>query len=259
MRIKAVFFDMGGTLEDIRFDRSSRLAATGELLSLLEGEGIHVGRGAEVVLDSIERGCAVYRAHSERAMRELPPAEIWRDYYLADFGLKAEDAERLAERLAWLWETRFYTRSLRPGAHEAVAALKERGYSLGIISNTSSRSQVPAMLEGYGLLGYFACVCLSSVSGVRKPDPAIFREAASLLGVDVSEAAYVGDTVSRDISGAHAAGYALSFKIESFVTRDRDAALPPGCPRPDHVIDDLREIASVLDGIQAPEPQGRRP
>jgi putative hydrolase of the HAD superfamily len=46
----------------------------------------------------------------------------------------------------------------------------------------------------------------STVVGVAKPDPAIFRLALALLDVPPARAIHVGDTPSADVTGARAAG-----------------------------------------------------
>jgi len=42
--------------------------------------------------------------------------------------------------------------------------------------------------------------------GIGKPDPAVFRHALSLVGVEPADAVMIGDTVERDIDGALALG-----------------------------------------------------
>jgi len=258
MKIDAVLFDMGGTLEDIRYDDELRLAATREVLEYLKKNGITLQAAPEAVFAAIIRGCADYRAWSERTLREAPARIVWREWYLREFSLAESDIDRVADGLAVIWETKFHARALRPEARETLSSLKARGYRLGVISNTSSESQVLETLKSYGIADYFACVCLSCVSGIRKPDPRIFHEALSLIGTTPDQTAYVGDTVSRDISGAKAAGYVLAFQIRSFMTAGRDAALPPECPKPDYVVGDLREIVSILDGIGARPAHSRK-
>ncbi len=251
MRIDAVLFDLGGTLEDVRYSPESRLAACASLKRFLKKEGLDLAAEPEALLKAIERGYLAYRAWSERTMTEAPANRVWAEWYLREFDLPRPEIDRVAEGLALIWETEFHSRELRPDARESLEALKARGFRLGVISNTSSESQVLATLGHYGIRDYFDCLCLSCVSGIRKPDPRIFLEALCRLGVAPERAAYVGDTVSRDVSGSKAAGYALAFQIKSFMTAGRDSALPPGCPRPDYVVGELGEIAPILDGLGA--------
>src|SRR5690606_31482170 len=56
---------------------------------------------------------------------------------------------------------------------------------------------------------YFKSVALSSVLGIRKPDPAIYLYAANQAGVDPSECVYVGDNLNRDVTGTRQAGFGM--------------------------------------------------
>jgi putative hydrolase of the HAD superfamily len=58
-------------------------------------------------------------------------------------------------------------------------------------------------------------VALSPVLGIRKPDPAIFLEAARQAGVAPEYCAYVGDNPKRDILGTHNAGFGKAILIIS--------------------------------------------
>lgn len=254
MKIDAVLFDMGGTIEDIRYDDGLRISAARNVIEYLSERGIHLDATPEAVFASIRSGSLDYRAWSERTMQEAPAGRVWREWYLRDYALPESSVEGVADGLAVIWETKFHSRALRPEARKTLEALKSRGYRLGVISNTSSEAQVLGTLDQYGIREFFSCVCLSCVSGIRKPDPRIFREALSLVGTVAERAAYVGDTVSRDVSGSKAAGYALAFQIRSFMTDSRDGALPPDCPRPDYVVGDLFEVVSILDKLQARSP-----
>ena len=46
----------------------------------------------------------------------------------------------------------------------------------------------------------------SAATGAAKPDPAIFRRALGLLGVEANAAVHVGDSLDKDIAGARDAG-----------------------------------------------------
>lgn len=242
---------MGGTIEDISYDPGLRLGGSASVLACLARAGLALPVEAPALLAAIERGSARYRAWSEKTMVEAPAKDVWAEWYLGEFALPRGAIDSLAPELARIWETQFHSRRIRPEARACLEALRDRGYLLGVISNTSSEDQVLGTLEGYGIRQLFDCVCLSCVSGIRKPDPRIFHEACALLGVEASGSAYVGDTVSRDIAGAKAAGYALSFQIPSFMTPSRDSGLGPSSPRPDYLIGGLGEIVTILDGLGA--------
>jgi putative hydrolase of the HAD superfamily len=61
-------------------------------------------------------------------------------------------------------------------------------------------------LQETGLAPLVDGALASAEVGVAKPDPAIFRRALELVGVDARDAWHVGDTPEADIEGARAAG-----------------------------------------------------
>ena len=91
-----------------------------------------------------------------------------------------------------------------PAAAPALAGLKQRGLSLGIISNFDYR--LYAILEGLGLRGYFDSVTISSEAGYAKPAAEVFRAALKRHQVAGGEAVHVGDSEHMDFTGAAAAG-----------------------------------------------------
>jgi putative hydrolase of the HAD superfamily len=56
------------------------------------------------------------------------------------------------------------------------------------------------------LAEYFDAVVVSGDLGIAKPDPSIFEHALEQLGVDAADAVMVGDSMSKDVEGALAAG-----------------------------------------------------
>ena len=89
-------------------------------------------------------------------------------------------------------------------------------------SNTGSLFQVFSTLEKYGVRQYFDEITLSSIVGYRKPHPNIFRIACAQANLDPSECAFVGDTLSRDVVGPRRMGFGRVFKINSFLTKQKD-------------------------------------
>jgi putative hydrolase of the HAD superfamily len=254
MTIDTVLFDMGGTIEDVRYDRTLRLKNLPRILAILAEEGIVLPGGDDFILDTILARNAEYKKWSEETRIESPPTTIWNDWNLRDFSPPADSVEKLSERLAYAWETSFFLRKMRSDAAATVAALRDKGYRLGVISNTSSRTQVFRTLEDYGIEEFFPCVVLSSIEGIRKPHPGIFEAALRATGSAAASTAYVGDTLSRDVIGSKLAGYALAIQIRSFLTAGSDAAVVPGSVQPDHVVAELGEIVGILDRIR----EGRR-
>jgi len=243
-KIRAVVFDMGGTLEDIYYDEASRLAATRGLLELLRRHNLDPQLDLPALYAVITSGLEAYHRWRVATERELPPERVWTEYVFPHHGLPPDRLAAVADELAFFYDNNYYTRVLRPEVPAVLAALHERGLRLAVISNVISRGQVQYGLAAYGLAHYFAAVVTSSGLGWRKPNPRLFWEAARLMGLPPAACAHVGDTVSRDVVGARRAGYGLAIQIKSFLTSKADG--PADVAPPDAVIHDLREIIGLV-------------
>jgi len=85
-----------------------------------------------------------------------------------------------------------------------LAALRQRGFRLGVVSNADGR--VPAALAERGLAQHFSAIIDSHIVGVEKPDPRIFHLALDACGATPAEAMFVGDIYEIDVIGARNAG-----------------------------------------------------
>ncbi|MBI2985786.1 MAG: HAD-IA family hydrolase [Deltaproteobacteria bacterium] len=94
--------------------------------------------------------------------------------------------------------------SLYPETVETLAALKERGLILDVLSNFDSR--LIGILDGLGIASCFDSVLLSSHVGYAKPAPEIFQAALGLHQLNAEEALHVGDSLDKDAAGANSAG-----------------------------------------------------
>ncbi|MDR0451340.1 MAG: HAD family hydrolase [Treponema sp.] len=249
--LKALLFDMGGTLENTARRCECNTACGRKILSYLETHGVRIAMEPEEFMRVCGEKNEEYRRWGTESRRELSPYEIWSRYYLKDFEVDQEKLRIIAENLTNIWERTFYTRSLRKGAPAMLERIRERGLAMGIISNTPSLTHVIENLYETGIHPYFAgCVYLSSLSGCRKPGRAIFVEAAADLGAKPSEAVYVGDTVSRDVRGAREAGYLATIRIASELTAGADAGFNERREEADYLIEDLAEIPGIVDSLR---------
>jgi putative hydrolase of the HAD superfamily len=89
-----------------------------------------------------------------------------------------------------------------------IESLARRGTKLAVISNWDRR--LPEILRQLGLFEAFEAVTVSSIEGVEKPSPDIFRRTLDRLGVDPHEALHVGDSPLEDYDGARGAGLAAA-------------------------------------------------
>jgi putative hydrolase of the HAD superfamily len=244
MKINTVLFDMGGTLENISYDDEIRLKACQEMLGFLKDRSIKLEVSDEVFWKVLRKRNEEYVKWTERTMREAQPFEIWSKWNLKDYNIADNRLKEISEALAAMWEIKFYKRECKKEAPAVLKNLKNRGYQLGIVSNTTSRTQVFNLLKAYGINQYFACISLSSIHGYRKPKASIFLEALDAIGSVPERSAYIGDTVSRDIAGSKAAGFALAIQIKSSLTGLKD--VNAGGISPDYIIENLNELLDIL-------------
>ena len=126
--------------------------------------------------------------------------------------------------------------SLYPETVETLAALKERGLILDVLSNFDSR--LIGILDGLGIASCFDSVLISSQVGYAKPAPEIFQAALGLHRLNAEEALHVGDSLDKDAAGADRAGM-------TGVLLDRNGrGAVDSFPR----IGNLKEILSLIDG-----------
>ena len=236
-RVDAVLFDMGGTLRYRVKDPDMRAQALDDLRRILPYSG-----EPEELHALLRARASQYKVWSQDTLREAPEEELWSKWMWPE-----GDSERisgLGVRLEHLWRATNGRRIARPESLSVVGALAERGYRLGIVSNTTSREAVPMALGDYGLDSYFPVVILSSSCGHRKPGTRIFELATERMGVDPSRCAYVGDRPSRDVLGSKNAGFALSILIYDDLVEVKEPV--EDFPEPDHIIQSLNELLDIL-------------
>jgi putative hydrolase of the HAD superfamily len=242
MTIQTVFFDMGGTIETFWFTRELRLKATPGLRMLLNEAGIDLPLDDEKLLDLVSAGLKRYHDLCIQQLDEYSTDRVWSEFILNGIPFDAVKLAEKSEALMFYIETRFYQRAMRPEIPFVLEEIRQMGLKIGLISNVNSRGQVAYNLKKYGLLDYFDLVVCSSEFGRRKPDPAIFHYAARLLDTPASQCLYVGDRISRDVLGAHRAGFRLAVQIRhDFEHGEEDNGAVP-----DVVIDDMRELVEII-------------
>jgi putative hydrolase of the HAD superfamily len=198
-RPKAVLLDVGGVL---------LLPSHDHMLGALARGGF---TGSSDTLD---------RAHYEGAARLDADAiaegwpNYWRRYidaYITSCEVPDDLREAVHEHLDSEFAVAAVWTQVAPGAREGLRALAETGVRMGIISNADGTIEQQLRDLGLAQVGdgpgvAVECIIDSTVAGVAKPDPAIFRLALDAMGIAPEDAWYVGDTPAFDIAGARAAG-----------------------------------------------------
>jgi len=236
--LRAVLFDLGDTLLDFQpmDTRALFREAARVTYDLLEQRGVE--------LPAFERYTGIYFRGMKWAYfwakvrgREFNSLELLGRFHRR-MGLPADDA--LLRELSWHWYEPV-TRHTRVEAdlRATLAAMREAGLRLGVISNTFVPGFVhDRHLEMEGLLEFFPVRVYSSEVSYRKPDRRIFEAALAKLGVTARETLFVGDLIKTDIVGARRAGMRTALKQPFANLRPHRIA--------DHVIRRISDLAAVL-------------
>lgn len=189
-KIRAVLFDLGGTLVDMRdFPALEDLANRA---------------GLSVDADRLAHWTAEMRDENDRGGDRWSLEEFWRRVVEAAAGRPVPEGQ---------W-TRFYRAAQ---AHEFPAnlfsdvrvcldELRDHGLRLGVLTNHVSEQSARELLARAGVLGYFEAVLASGTERVAKPDPRIFHRGLERLKVAAAETLYVGDQPNTDVRAAVRAG-----------------------------------------------------
>lgn len=92
-----------------------------------------------------------------------------------------------------------------PGAIDVLTMLRDRGISIGIVTNNIADEQRQKM-QRCGMESLVNALITSEEMGVQKPAAAIFHAALDALDIRAVECVMVGDVWATDIIGAQNAG-----------------------------------------------------
>jgi HAD superfamily phosphatase (TIGR01668 family) len=135
---------------------------------------------------------------------------------------------------------------LEEDALPSLKTLREQGYRLGLVSNTSDDENVQQLLDRWGLRPFFETIVTSAGCGIRKPDERIFRLALKHFGVPVEQAAMVGDSLEADILGANQLGiYSIWITRRVSIPDEGELAIQPQA-----VVSSLDQIPGLLAEIE---------
>lgn len=238
--INAVFLDIGNTLRILLEDEAHQTKAKKEIVRLL-------GTDADPIAfcDELNARYKIYRKWAFKNMVEAPEAELWTKWLTPEFA--AEKVAPMALELTYQFRQSMGRRVVADGGREVVIELYNRGYVLGIISNVITSREIPDWLKEDGLEKYFSSVALSSVLGIRKPDPRIYHYATDTAGVKPENSVYVGDNINRDVVGTKEAGFGMVIIVQD----KREAVEPVSVDaQPDLVIQELRELLDIFPPLK---------
>ena len=253
MNIRALLFDVNGTLVDIETDEHME-AAYRAISHFLSYQGI--------LLHRWEVHALYFQIMKEQfaATRETYPefdvVAVWRELLCrqATSYTHAIPAGKLQEMPLFLAELqRGICRKrlcLFPQEQEVLSRLKER-YPMAVVSDAQSAYAVPE-LKSVGIFEYFDPIIISGDFGYRKPEARLFQHALERLGVPGDEAVFIGNDRYRDVFGAKQLG------MKTVLFASSPGMDPPQSAEPDYIIRQFAELPQALDFL-ANHPAQPRP
>ena len=239
--IEAIFLDLGNTLRILVKDPEHMARARQKIVQLTGTDEDPVD-----LVTKLDERYTRYRKWALEHLQEAPESEMWTRWLLPD--LPATTIARLAPELTYQYRQSMGRRVVVAGGREVVAELQRRGYRLGIISNLIGTREIPEWLEQENFAPYFEAVVLSSVVGIRKPDPEIYLEAARRICVEPGKCAYVGDNLKRDVTGARSAGFG---RVVIMIAAEQLArAEITSESRPDNIIHGIGELLDIFPALE---------
>jgi putative hydrolase of the HAD superfamily len=235
--IEVVFIDVGNTLRVLVEDQAYQAQARAKIAALVGAR-----ESPEAFCELLDERYKVYRKWAFQTLTEASERELWTRWLLPD--RPPERIGPLSGELTFLYRKTMGRRLARPEAEAVVIELSRRGYALGILSNTITEREIPEWLEEDGLSRYFPTVVLSTVFGRRKPDAAIYLEAARRAGVQPAQAAYVGDNPARDVPGCREAGFGMVVILLDGADAKHDEAAREH--KPDRVIHEFGGLLGIF-------------
>jgi HAD superfamily hydrolase (TIGR01509 family) len=222
--IRAILFDMGGTLDGdgqhwlerfLVLYRAAGVTLPRETLRATFDEAERRANSDPIIASSDFR--QMIESHVKWQLTHLGLTNSWlEDDLTADFIAPVREAVATNVRL--------------------LAELAERGFALAVVSNGCGN--VEKLCADFGYTPFLSAIVDSRCVGVCKPDPGIFMHALEKLGRAPGEAMMVGDSFERDIVPAKQLGMITAW-LEGAEGRD--------CPDPSLVDIRLRTLGDLRD------------
>jgi putative hydrolase of the HAD superfamily len=224
--IRAILFDMGGTLDGDGQHWLDRF------VSLYHLAGVTLPRETlRSAFDEAERRANLDQTIASSDFRQM--IALYVKWQLAHLGLTND---RLEEHLITGFSAP--VRQAAKANVQLLAELRERGFELGVVSNGCGN--VENLCADFGYAPFLSVIVDSRRIGVSKPDPAIFIHAAEKIGRKPGEIMMVGDSFDRDIRPAKQIGMKTAW-LEGIEPRD--------CPDPSLVDVRLRVLADLRGAL----------
>ncbi len=229
---KAIFFDLYGTLIDIRTDEYDP-----EVYSVLS----HYLTYHSVVIYPDELKKAYFdgiRQYLTQSAETYPEVDVYKvfDDFMHKYGHRRYSQQVILDTILLFRSLTVRQFGVFPGVYDVLVTMSKR-YKVGIISDAQwsfSESEIFKL----GLNRFFKLWILSSRHGFKKPDPRLFTMAMERLKVRPEESVYIGDNPPKDLIGAKTAG--MKFILFRSECRSLNGFQPDAC------FNDYSELEGIL-------------
>lgn len=239
--IDTIFFDVGNTLRIVLPEQDFIDKAEKDLMDLIQTKESH-----DELFAKLEERWKKYRKQAKSTLIDASEMELWSQYLLPEYDPELICAN--AGRLTRLWRDHDGRRVPRPDVKSTLIELDKRGYTMGIIANTVTETEIPDWMIEDKVAHYFKSVILSSKVRIRKPDPAIYYLACRAIGKKPENCAYVGDNPIRDVQGTRDAGFAMMIRIDEPDTIKKE---PQEITlHPDYTINNISDLLDIFKPLK---------
>jgi len=251
MKYTDLVFDLYGTLVDIHTEEDDTVwekAATyfGFYGAHYTGTELKSAFGAAMAAREAAAG------QSYECFPDIPFEQVMTELFRTK-GV-TENADKLGINAAQLFRiSSIEYIKLYPGATEALAYLREKGYRLWLLSN-AQRVFTEYELRHLGLGEQFDGIYISSDYGCRKPDVRFFHALIEEQSLDPANCLMIGNDRQTDIAGAQTAGLATLYMHTNLTPPGQAEAnpallpenAPEGCSHYEYEGYDWSELTQIL-------------
>jgi putative hydrolase of the HAD superfamily len=200
-RIRAIVFDMGGTL----IYPADPVGETYARFARAHGVKLH----AEATTTAFREAM---KSSSPRAKGSIPSdgndRAWWKEIVRRSMPEQSFTEKKAFETFfedVYLYFGKPEAWGVYPEVLEVMEALRDHPVELVALSNWDGR--LHAVLDGNGLGGYLNKRFISAELGWEKPDPAIYRHVAEILRLPPTAFLSIGDDPKNDVEGPKKAGW----------------------------------------------------
>lgn len=225
--IRAVIFDLDGTLYDYNTLDREAFARVGELVR--ERLGVSEEQYGEAFMRA--------RKSTKKKLGETAPSHSRMLYFQKTLEyLDIRPLYLALEMYETYWGLFLEKMTLYPGARTLLDALHDKYIRVGVCTDLLAHIQHRKMIA-LGLMDDVDCLVTSEEAGVEKPSQRIFAMCLKKLRLEPEEVCFVGDDYKKDIKGAMAAGMkAVWFN-------------PEGKEAPSGAVQDSFDMVSDYEGL----------